>query len=453
MANTYFDDEAFQASLVSLLIKDKATLKLCQSLVTAKDFKPKGKSGENAHNRWIVADVALAHFEKYREPLGRLITAELKAHCATLRLQGDKADTLVAYGRRLYKKKILAPTAITDKVVQFKREKIKASAVEELIELQATGELTDAKWMEVSRRAIEVISGEKYSSVDYFKTAADRIQRRKVYREDRFPFLLIPEFDEQVRAIARGHLGLILAPYKRGKSLMLIHIARAYVLQRLNVLYITLEDPVQDVEDRFDASITHLPIKRLGRMPKRFRERFKQFTRLLRAKLRIVDGTEKDVTAATIDQMIEEERAAGFNVDAVIVDYDDEIKALKKSPERRMEFAEIYRDLRKLASTRNIILWTAAQTQRGTGQMKILSGDRLAEDVSKVRKVACALALGQGDWGEESIYIHVAAHKFDRQHWGCNIMSDKDRMLIYSQSKTAAAKKNPPRPKEDDLDD
>lgn len=443
--STYFDDEAFQSRLVSLLIKDKDSLKICQQLITAKDFRPKGKSSDKAHNRYLIADVALGHFGKYREPLGSLIGAELKHYCATNKISGDRADSLIGYGKKLFRKTIVTPTAITDKVVQFKREKIKAAAVEELIELQGQGKLTDEKWLEVSRRAVEVVSGDRYSSSDYFAEYLERNQRRRIYQGDRFPFLLIPEFDDQCRAIARGHLGLILAPYKRGKSLMLIHIARAYVLQRLNVLYITLEDPKQDVEDRFDASITQLPIQDLSHMSRRFKDRFKQFKRLLRAKLRVADGTERSVSVPMIENWIAEERSRGFYPDAVIVDYDDELVAVKKQSERRLEFAEIYRDLRKLASTKNVLLWTAAQTQRGTGNMKILSGDRLAEDVSKVRKVACALSLGQGDWGEDSIYLHVAAHKFGRQHWGVNMMSDKSRMLIYSQLRTAKAIKNPPK--------
>jgi hypothetical protein len=100
----------------------------------------------------------------------------------------------------------------------------------------------------------------------------------------------------------------------------------------------------------------------------------------------------------------------------------------------------------------NMLGWTAAQTQRGTEGMKILGGDRVSEDISKIQKVACAISLGKGDWGEDSIYMHVAAHKFDKQHWGCNIVTDKERMQFYSDTKTAKARKNPPEKKEDDLD-
>lgn len=452
MPSPYFSDTRFQDALASLLIKDRDALRLCHSLVTAKDFRPKKASSETDKARWVTVTVALSHFEKYREPIGQIITAAVKAHCHKNHINGDQLRELVAYSNKALKRKIPAPAAITDKVLEFKRELLKANAVDQLIELQSRGELTDEKWLEISREAVELLGPHKYEAIDYFKESEARIDRRKFQRTDRFPLLFIQEFDFHMRAIARGHVGLLLAPYKRGKSLGLIHIAKAYTIQRMNTLYITLEDPVLDVEDRFDASITYLPIKTIGQMPRTFRRRFKNFRRHVRSRLKIVDGTEKNVTVPLIEDWIDEERSKGFLIDAVIIDYDDELKAVKSNQDRRMEFAEIYRDLRKLASRKNVALWTAAQTQRNTMGLKILSGDRLAEDVSKVRKVSMALALGQGDWGEDSIYLHVAAHKFDKQHFGVNIMTNKAKMLFYDAELTAKARKHPEkyRPREDD---
>jgi replicative DNA helicase len=254
---------------------------------------------------------------------------------------------------------------------------------------------------------------------------------------------MIEPLDAKVRAIARGQIGLIIAPYKRGKSLMLIWIAVAYVLQRLNVLFITLEDPPQDVEDRFDACITFLPIKKLEVMPRTFKERFLLFKRLIRSRLKIVDRTERKTTIRDIEAIIEEERNKGFIADAVIIDYDDEIAASKRNSERRLELAEIYRDMRQLAAKKSLLVWTAAQSRRSTAQKRQLGGDDLAEDISKVLKVAMAISLGQGDWGPESIYLWVAAHKFDRQHVGANIMTNKNRMLIYDREKTLDAERHP----------
>jgi replicative DNA helicase len=311
--------------------------------------------------------------------------------------------------------------------------------VQELVDALSAGDLTDEKWEEVHRRVTTTVAGETRAT-DYLSEMENRISRRHLQEQSsRIPLLFIEPFDSLVKGIGPCQLGLALAPMKRGKSLFLLWLAVAYMLQKLNVLFITLEDPQADMEDRLDAIISGIRLKHLNEKPKLFRERFAKFTRLLRARMRIVDGTQGGVTVQRIEQILLQERNHGFYADAVIVDYDDEIAPTKKKQERRFELADIYRDLRQLASRQKQIVWTAAQTQRGTEGLKILSGDKIAEDISKIRKVTMAIGLGQGDWGPESIYLWVTAHKFDKQHVGCNIMADRERMLIYDAEKTRKA--------------
>jgi hypothetical protein len=443
MPATLFDDSRFIDLLVALLVKDRQFLKTCSPMLEHKDFKPKGQSGAKELNRWIIAKLALEHFEKYKEPIRDLLGVELLAYCKKHKMEGSKQKDLVTQGRRLTRKKVVAVESITDKVVQFKREHKKALAVQEMIELQSRGELTDEKWLELSKQAIAELEGSSYAVSEYFEELSTRIDRRGLVKDNRFPVTLIEPLDAKVRAIARGHVGLVLAPYKRGKSLMLIWLAVAYVLQRLNVLFVTLEDPLLDVEDRFDACVTNLPIRKLATMPKTLKERFQFFKRLVRSRLKIVDGTERKMSIAAIEELWEDERNKGFMADVVIVDYDDEIAPVRKQPERRLELADIYRDMRQFASRKNVFFWTAAQTKRSTASKRILGGDDLAEDISKVRKVSFALSLGQGDWGEDSIFLWVAAHKFDRQHVGCNIMSCKERMMIYDRETTIKVTRDP----------
>lgn len=454
MAATLFDDSRFIDLLVSLLVKDRQFLKTCARLIEADDFKPKaGSASAKEYYKYTIVKIALAHYEKYKEPVHDLLGAELLEHCKKRNVTGAKKAELLKLGRRYSKKAVAAVDSITDKVVQFKQELKKAAAVKEMIELQGRGELTNEKWLEISKSAIELLEGAPYTVSNYFEELEARMDRRNLKTDNRFPVTLIEQLDAKVRAIARGHMGLVMAPYKRGKSLMLIWLAVAYVIQRLNVLYITLEDPQEDVEDRFDACVTHLPIKKLATMRRTLKERFNYFKRLIRSRIKIYDGTERKVSVADVEAIYEDERNKGFIADVIIVDYDDEIRPVKRNPERRLELADIYRDLRQLASKKNAILWTAAQTKRSTASKRILGGDELAEDISKVRKVAMALSLGQGDWGEDSIFLWVAAHKFDKQHVGCNIMSNKERMLIYDREATLKASRNPEKYMNPDSDD
>ena len=432
------DDQGYQDSLLALILNDRAFLRRHSRLISADDFKPSSTSG--GRDRWIIATKALEHYQKYREPIGKLIGVELKQHVRLARFGKDRARELATLARTLLSD-TPNPKAVADRLVEWKVAAERIKAIDEIIELNAANELSTEVFAQVVRRVSMVEESIGEEAPEYFATLEDRIIRRTFRKDKRYPALMIDPFDQQVRAIARGHLGLVMGPYKRGKSLMLIWIARAYALQGLNVLFITLEDPQDDVEDRFDAVVSEIPVKEIGDDPKELRLRFRRFRRLIRSKLKIYDGTNDGITVRKIEQIYEAEREQGFRADAIIVDYDEEIVPERNHRQRRMDFDEIYRGLRRLAAKNQLFGWTAAQTQRNTRELKILSGDVLGEDIGKAKKVACALALGRGDWGDSSIYLHIAAHKFDRGDVGCNIVPDLSRMLIYDRTATLAMEK------------
>lgn len=432
---TVFQDEDFQDALVCLLVKDRVTLKKCGDILTPTDFRPL-KGVKNGVPRWVTAEKALSYWSTYRQPIKRMLKPELKQHIESFGMGDRKSGELLSYAESLLKRKPVASESVISKVLQYKKERQKAEGIQKLIELQSQGRLTDEEWNNVMASVNGVGGGKRLVGSDYFEELEARIERRTKRRSQRYPLLFIDPLDNLVHAVAPGHVGLLLAPYKRGKTLGLIWISLAYTLQKLNVLHITLEDLKEDVEDRYDAAVTSLPVKKLKDMPKTLRTRFLRYKRLVRSRLRIYDGSEGAVGIGDIESLILQERDKGFLVDAVVIDYDDEITPPRRLEQRRFEFAEIYRGLKNLATKYGVILWTAAQTQRGTAHLKILSGDKAAEDISKLRKVTFALSLGQGDWGEDSIYLWVAGHRTDRMHVGCNIMTNKERMIFYDRDKT-----------------
>lgn len=432
----FFEDEDFQDRMVALMCKDSKFLRDCASLLEGDDFKPV-KGMRWGRPRWVVAERALDHYTKYHEPCGKLIRANVLAYAESIGMGARQIEEIREYLKLIRKLKPSGPSAITDMVLTYKTQHLKAQAIQELVDLQVAGQLTDEKWYDISRKAVSIVERMNRVSTDYFTGVSDRIERRRGdITQNRVPLFFIDPLDAKVKGIGPGQIGMSLAPTKRGKSLFLLWIAQAFVLQRLNVLFFTLEDSQAEVEDRLDSIISKVPLQRLHEKPKTVKSRFLNFKRLVHTQLRIIDGTEGGMSVARIEQILLRERESGFRADVVIIDYDDEIVPPKKQKERRFEFSDIYRDLRQFASRYNIILWTAAQTQRGTEHMKILSGDHLAEDFSKIRKVTMALSLGQGDWNKDSIYLWVAAHRHDKQHLGCTIMTDKNRMLIYDRERT-----------------
>lgn len=431
----FFEDEIFQDRLVALLIKDATVCRAVSPLLSPDDFKPL-QGMKQGRSRWITATCALTYYRKYREPVRKLIRSEVLAYGKDL-LGVRELKEVATYADNLIKTKIVGADSITEKVIALKRERRKALALQELSELHSRGELTDEKWRFVTRNALgDVENG--YHVSDYLENLELRIQRRK-HAYALPPLMMIDPLDQLVTGPNRKQLALVLAPFKRGKSLFLIHLARAYALQQLRVLFITLEDPLTEVENRLDASISAIPVAKLRHKPKTLRERFQRFKRLIHSRIRIVDGTEASLSIHQIDEIIDNERESGFFPDVLIIDYDDELAPSIKSKERRFEIDIVYRELRKCLARHNLIGWTAAQTKRGTENLKILSGDQIAEDIGKLRKVHMAIGMGKGEWGDESMYLWVAAHKADKQHVGCHIVPDKSRMLLYDVEQTRRA--------------
>ncbi len=440
-----FEDDGFLDATVALVLKDRAFARQYGHLLESSDFKARTDSLHSS-DRWIIATKALDHIKKHREPAGKLIHTELRAYAKSVQLSAEKLEKILKVADRLLKLKP-AVSSVGDKVLTFKKEAKKRDAIDQLLDFQTLGQLDDAKWHEIMRAAIVQDEAVGEIETDYFSQLPSRTMRRLLARNVRYPLLMIEPFDHMCRAIARGQLGLVAAPWKGRKSLMLLHIAIAYCLQGLNVLFYTLEDPLEDVEDRLDAMITHVPIKLLRDKYRLVEKRFPRMRRMIAKNLRIRDCTVSGLTIDKVTDDLKRLQEIGINIDSVIIDYDDEITPPRKATERRHEFADIYRAMRKAAASTNSIWWTAAQTNKESEGKKLLTGKDLAEDVSKARKVFFMVGIGASpDWGENGNYLYVSVHKNDRRYIGCNIMGDPDRMIFYHHEKTMKAQKATPQP-------
>lgn len=432
----WWDDTHFQDSLVALLVLDHHTLKQCGTLLSPEDFRP-DKAAPRGRARWIVAERALEFWKKHHEPLGKLAQSDVLEYAHQLDLGAMQKAELFEYVASIEKLKLSAPDALVEKVVKFKSNQLRKNAIEELVDLHSSGQLTDEKWAEIVRKGVLVLQNENRTT-DYLSTLDDRIARRLAERKHvRVPYSLIEPLDQIVPLVAPKELGMVLAPYKRGKSMFLEWLAIAYARQRLNVLYVTLEDPRKTVEDRLDAIVSHISMIGLADYPQTLTKRFEKFKNSVHGKIKIYDGTEGGFTLATLESAVGSFRDEGFIPDATLIDYDEEIRPSRKYSEKRFESDDVYRGLRQFMARYNQVGWVAAQTQRDTRNLKILSGDRVAEDIGKMRKVACGISMGKGDWTEDSIYLWVAAHKNARMEIGCEIVPDLKQGSIYDAEATA----------------
>jgi hypothetical protein len=434
-------DAEFQKILLSFICRDRNFMKDVGYLLSPDDFKPTAKDGPK--EPWIIAKLAFDHWKQAREPIGALLRTFALDQADTAKMGEKQTEKLLDVVKEINNrgKDVISVDSVAQKVIQFKKTRLKKLAVEKAAELLEKGTLTDEEWYKIATQAVETFGETRHDATDFLTNTEERIKRRELQsRLIKYPLLMIDPLDEAVHTITRKQAGMVLAPSGSGKSLFLIWIAIQYILQGLNVLYITLEDNREITEDRFDACLTGIATRELHNQDRRFRRRFKRIRNLIHSRLKIIDGTEGGITVARIEEIWERERNKGFIADAILTDYDEEIeppvKYGKDAAGKRFELSDIHKEYRRLMARRNLIGWIAAQTNRKGEGKKYITKSVVGEDWSKIKKSFCCIGVGVGDWGENSKFLFITKSKTDKSNIGWNIMSDFEKGTFYDRDAT-----------------
>jgi DnaB helicase-like protein len=446
---SYFHNEDFQEKMLMFVCRDRTFLKKMAGMLTPEHFKPrKGEGNEEIH---IIAELAFKYWKEYREPIGGMLQTECLDY---IRQHKRKMGTRLRHRLMDMQQKIkkadglVAVEAVEKKIAEYLQRQNKARAIKDLIESQEKGELSDSKFQRICRDALEkfttTLNVSDYTDED---AVEKRIKRREKNRDRKYPYLMIDPLDKMIRTFPRGEVGVLLGKYKLGKSTAATYIDQAFALQGYKVLHFTFEDVAEMVEDRLDASFTGIKMKRLMDKSSKLKRRMRKKLLRMRGQIKIVDATEGEVGVNRIDEIWESYRNQGFEADVIVVDADEGVTPEEKhkgDDAERKESIQLYKSLKRdLAAKRDIWVWVCAQTKRGkSGARKmIVTGDDSATDISKMRRCAMAIGIGDGpeEWGDDSRYLHVAVHRYDRGGRGCPIMGDFSRGIFYSRELTEQA--------------
>lgn len=403
-----------------------------------RDIEPAMFSGREEE---IVATAAVRFYQAYEEPVGPMLENEVSEVAQEYKLGEEGRQKLQELVKKIqgHKMELVSVRALLDKVKAVKKYAFYDKAVQQIVDAQGEGKLNTEFLAQLVDKANKELYTQPLLAHNVLDELDKRIKRRATAEED-YPLLHIPGLDNKTRLLGRGQLGMLLAPPSGGKGLGLLHIAIAYAQQGLNVFFLTLEDPLSMVEDRFDACLTGIPLTRLKDLPNKLHNRYKRIRSNIRGRIHIVDGGEQAWTVTAIERALEEEKRNGFVADAVVVDYDDEIeceKQFKGESARRFEFSEIFKRLRRLARTTRTFTWTAAQTGKPAEAKKVIGGKDVAEDYSKIRKTFVAIGVGQIPEEEDVRYLWVIKNRSGRRHFGVEIVSDYASAVFFDPSATA----------------
>lgn len=192
--------------------------------------------------------------------------------------------------------------------------------------------------------------------------------------------------------LAGGELGIIVAPAGIGKSWGLVSIAANAVKAGKTVVYYTLELNQFYVARRFDAYYTKIAFQNLNEEDSQ--EKIRECVDNLKGELILRYYPTKTASVTTISSHIEKCISQNKKPDLIIVDYADLIKP-SKAGDKRLELNDIYEDLRGLAGTYNIPVWSASQANRSALEDDIIEGGKVSESYNKLMIADFVMSLSR----------------------------------------------------------
>jgi hypothetical protein len=270
--------------------------------------------------------------------------------------------------------------------------------------------------------AENIVKGDRLKIIDYVDTYEDRMERRKAERDnpDLSPIIKtgIHGLDHQFR-LKKKMIVDFLAPFKRGKSILLNTVAYSAFLQNYNVCQVVFENSEDLTFNRFDALFTQTSYNRISNLLLSPEEKTKadmlfKWMGTWSNKLKIIKATSNETSVSDIrDELSMFYDKDGWSPDVLVIDYLNIIgpDESSKKLEERLQQKDIFWKLKNFTEEANVLTYVATQSNMegikdgyGSGRLKLSSRGKsidisqgldlsVAIDQSEVEKAAGILVL------------------------------------------------------------
>lgn len=247
---------------------------------------------------------------------------------------------------------------------------------------------------------------------------------RRARSEAKDPLLTgLPDIDHRHLGPARKEMHLFIAPPKRGKSWWLVHLAKRAIMQRLSVVYVSLELSEELVAQRCVQALYSMTKREtVVRVPRFEKDSLGRLTNIEQDVVKRRPSLDDDAVASRVMARVQSEywhdrvrvksfptssltvnglrayldaldRLHHLQPDILLLDYADLMRVDSKN--YRIDLGALYRELRGLAVERNLMLVTASQSNRAGAHSKTVQDTNVAEDFSKIATADCVLTYAQ----------------------------------------------------------
>tara|TARA_R110000751_G_scaffold305947_1_gene423325 strand:- start:146 stop:1534 length:1389 start_codon:yes stop_codon:yes gene_type:complete len=208
--------------------------------------------------------------------------------------------------------------------------------------------------------------------------------------------------------LAKGELGVILAPFGVGKTTLVTRMANTAYNLGYNVVQIFFEDNPKVIQRKHITCWTEIPLNELTENREQVKEilpRFKSKEGNLILKKMASDGT----TIPQIKQYLRKLTSNGMKPDIVFVDYIDCIVPTKQFKDEWSGEGNVMRQFETMISELDIVGWTAIQGNRSSIGANVVQADMIGGSIKKGQIghfiVSVAKTLEQKEEGRATMAI------------------------------------------------
>ena len=271
---------------------------------------------------------------------------------------------------------------VQEKSLKFCKQQELQKAITKSQKILDSGEFENYdKLEELVRSALQV--GESGNKIeDVFQNLED------VLNEDfRHPIPMgITGIDKLLKGgLAKGELGVILAPTGVGKTTILSKIANTAFNNGYNVLQLFFEDNPKVIQRKHFTMWTGIPPDELPLHREEVLEKARQVKEEMTNKLFLKKLPSDQFTMTQIKNMIRKMVADGHKIDMIVLDYIDCIVPDKNMGDEWKSEGSVMRGYEAMCHELGVVGWTATQGNRSSISSEVVTTDQMGGSIKKAQ--------------------------------------------------------------------
>lgn len=356
---------------------------------------------ENEYLQHIYASL-IRFYEKYNKlPKESIVKQEVCQHINKGNPTEADIENLNMFAEQIFHSKLDQETLdyIENSVKNFiKAQAMKQTVLDSLDDLGIAEKHQD--FMSKVESVMMMIPEEDDLGVDVY--ALDEVKERWKARKEGKEIKRLPTGWEEIDKSFQGGVGpgevlSFFGPANSGKSMYLINVGANMIINKKNVLHISLEMSEEVMCKRYDQRMLGSTYDEL----KTGNESLIKVKELLKSrigKLKLKRFPANEVSPQDIGMFIKRiKMVENFEPDVLIIDYGELMRAPSKYYEKRHEIDAVYNALRNLAIETNLPIFTATQMNRDALKRnedgKIITEQNIAESYGIARILDFAVSI------------------------------------------------------------